>query len=175
MMEWNEQRYFGSTTDWIGEGFMLGRHHHRPAAVPAFVALLLLGTFPGCGLEKAESPRPAGMAPGGTVLTRVEIEEMGARTAMEALERARTHLTIARTREGTPAKITQRGVGSLVLAPDILLVVDGSRVNHVVSMLEAIPTESIVYIQVLTSREAALQWGSESGNGVIVIRTAAAR
>lgn len=152
---------------------MFGTHvPHTPAlAILAVVA----ATASACGAHhpSAAQPRPEGLTPGGTVLTRVDIEEMGARTAMEALERARTHLTIARTRQGTPVKIRQRGIGSLVLSPDILVVVDGSRVNHVVSMLQAIPTESIIYIQVLTGREAALQWGSESGNGVIVVRTAA--
>jgi hypothetical protein len=52
-------------------------------------------------------------------------------------------------------------------------VVDGARVQTVVDHLKNIPAESILYIQILNAREASARYGSEAGNGVIMVRTAA--
>lgn len=117
--------------------------------------------------------REDGQAPGGLILTQDDIAKMGVRDAFHAVERAKTHLRIQRTREGTPEKITHRGVSSFLLSPEILVVVDGARVQTVVQHLRSIPAESILYIQILNGREASAQYGSEAGNGVILVRTAA--
>jgi outer membrane cobalamin receptor len=127
----------------------------------------------------AERPAPAaraeGQVPGGIVLTQEDIREMGARDAFHAVEMAASHLRIQRTRQGSPEKITHRGVSSFLLSADILVVVDGTRVQTVVQHLQNIPAESILFIQILTAREASAQWGSDAGNGVISVRTAAMR
>ena len=147
---------------------------------PASRALLVLCfvALAGCGARGAAtrdgaSSRQDGQEPGGLVLTQQDISEMGVRDAYHAVERAATHLKIQRTREGSPVKITQRGVSSFLLSADILVVVDGARVQTVVDHLKNIPAESILFIQILNAREASARYGSEAGNGVIMIRTAA--
>ncbi len=142
----------------------------RPSR-PLLAALTCL-VLMACGGMRAGGPTGAESARG-VVLSRTDISRIGGFTAMEVLERARTHLSIAHTREGRPARITHRGRASLTLAPQVLLVVDGSRVKNGVRMLESIPAKSIDYIQILSAREAALEWGSEAGNGVVVVRTSA--
>jgi outer membrane receptor for ferrienterochelin and colicin len=150
------------------------RHH------PAFRALFMLFVvgLAGCAARGAStrdgvSSRQDGQEPGGLVLTQQDISEMGVRDAYHAVERAATHLKIQRTREGSPVKITQRGVSSFLLSADILVVVDGARVQTVVDHLKNIPAESILFIQILNAREASARYGSEAGNGVIMVRTAA--
>lgn len=128
----------------------------------------------GCASQRAATNgREDGQLPGGIVLTRQDIAAMGVRDAFHAVEKAATHLRIQRTREGSPEKITQRGVTSFILSSEILVVVDGARVQTVVEHLRSIPAESILYIQILNGQEASARFGSEAGNGVIMVRTAA--
>lgn len=154
----------------------ISRFMHHIAA--RSLAVLCLIAFAGCAARGSSSrdgtsARQDGQEPGGFVLTQQDISEMGVRDAYHAVERAATHLKIQRTREGSPVKITQRGVSSFLLSPDILVVVDGARVQTVVDHLKNIPAESILYIQILNAREASARYGSEAGNGVIMVRTAA--
>jgi hypothetical protein len=153
---------------------MDSEHHRRLRARRAIgvMALIALGA---CGSARTADPelRPQGMVPGGVVVTQEDIAGLRAFTAMDVLKRARSHLTIARTRAGRPVRVTGRGRTSLVLSPELLLVVDGARAQYPIQLLQSIPAESIVFMQILTGREAALQWGSEAGNGVIVVKTSA--
>ncbi|HUG39210.1 MAG TPA: TonB-dependent receptor plug domain-containing protein [Longimicrobiales bacterium] len=141
------------------------------------LALALAATTAACATARpVSSPsQHDGLEPGGLVLTSDDILQLGARDAMEAVERAPTHLNIQRVRAGNPVRITQRGVSSFYLNPEILVVVDGSRVSSSVRHLENIPAESIRFIQILTSREAVMKWGAEAGNGVILVMTSARR
>lgn len=113
------------------------------------------------------------LEPGGVVMTRAEIRASGANSALEAVERSRSHLSFVRTRAGTPVRMTHRGNGSFLLSPEVLLVVDGTRVQHPAQMLQSIPAPSILYIQILSGREASTRFGSQAGNGVILVRTTA--
>lgn len=153
---------------------------HRPnrSLARAAPALLVAALFSGCATGTA----PTGafgddpdLEPGGMVLTAADIQRTGARDAMEAIERAGSHLVIARTRQGTPESIYHRGVDSFVISREVLLVVDGTRVKYPVDALRGIPAKSIRYIQILSGREAVTRWGSESTNGVIMVRTSAHR
>ena len=144
--------------------------HAARAALPLFALLAATG----CATMKPVTSSPdGGLAPGGHVLTQSDIRQLGARHAMEALERSPSHLNIQRVRNGDPVRITQRGVGTFYLSPEVLVVVDGARIKYPVPYLEGIRTESIRYIQILNAREAAMKWGSEGGNGVIMILTSA--
>lgn len=139
-------------------------------------ALLSLTVVVGACSVRAADPDPAeteDMLPGGRVITREDIARTGAHNAWEAIERANTHLVIDHARAGTPSRVSYRGADSLLSSREILLVVDGNTVKNVEEELRAITAESILYIQILTGREAVLRWGSESGNGVIVVRTSA--
>jgi outer membrane receptor for ferrienterochelin and colicin len=146
--------------------------------LPSVLAAVFSGSvLAGCGGVRAPfaTPRNQGDTPvSGRVVTQSEIRATGARNAMEALERGGTHLQIQRT-SSSRLRITHRGVDSFVIQPDVLVVVDGARVAHPVSALQGIPTESIRYIQVLSGREAALFYGGEAGNGVVVVQTSARR
>ncbi len=128
---------------------------------------------PEMAAEDPGMPADDGLQPGGVVLRHADIEEMGVRDAMQVVERASTFLKIQRTREGTPHKITQRGVTSFLLSPEILVVIDGARVQTVVQHLRSIPAESIAWIQILNGREASARFGTEASNGVILVRTSA--
>lgn len=142
------------------------------------LALLIAALGAACASSRPAQPSAdtmAGLEPGGVILTAVDIYQLGARDAMEAVERAQTKLQIQRVRNGDPVRITQRGVSSFYLNPEILVIVDGSRVSTSVRHLQSIPAESIRFIQILTAREAAMKWGSEAGNGVILVSTSARR
>jgi outer membrane cobalamin receptor len=181
LIGWTAEAIFAAMTTQIG-GSMTRMHtglNRRDALLTAAaVAMAALSACAGSGSPGAEDPAPADQAlvdlePGGMVLTAEDIRRSGARDAMEAIERSRSHLLIARTREGTPATISHRGVDSFVVSKEVLLVVDGTRVSRPVQALKGIPARSILYIQILSGREAVMRWGSESTNGVIVVRTSA--
>jgi len=141
----------------------------RRAAPVAALAFVLAG----CAHAKA-GPRPDELEPGGTVITREQIDGMqGARTALEVVERSAKHLIIQRTRQGTPVRIYQRGIGSIYIAPDIQVVVDGTLVNEGVNALSNILVQHVETIQILNSREATTKYGANGGNGVIIVRTTA--
>lgn len=146
----------------------------RPASALVSLALLALAA---CTMKPATSApergRIDGAAPGGHVISRADIARTGATNAFEAVERARTHLMIMHTSDGRDAGISHRGAGSILLGNAVLLVVDGNRVQRTASVLRAIPASSIVFIQVLSAREAAVRWGSDAGNGVILVKTSA--
>jgi outer membrane cobalamin receptor len=137
------------------------------------VALLLISLgLAGCATAKA-GPRPDGLEPGGTVIFQDRIEEMRVRTALEAVERAATHLLIQREKQGSPVKITHRGRDSLTLSGVVQVVIDGALVNDGVQALENIPANSVEFIQILSGRESVLRYGSTGGNGVIIVKTTA--
>ena len=137
--------------------------------------LLVLAVAVGCTVRSTE-PRAyesEDLLPGGKVITREDIARTGAQNAWEAIERANTHLVIDHARAGAPSKVSYRGVDSLVSDREVLLVVDGNVAKNVEADLRSIRAEVILFIQILSGREAALRWGSESGNGVIVVKTSA--
>lgn len=146
----------------------------RRSGWTGLAALFALTLLTGCTLHSAaETTEPDDVLPGGKVITRADIARNGASNAWEAIERSSTHLLIDHARADRPARVSYRGVDSLVSDRAILLVVDGSAVKNVEGELRAIRAEAILYIQILSGREASLRWGSESANGVIVVKTSA--
>lgn len=138
-----------------------------------FLALLLsVGLGEGCANSKAGA-RPDGLEPGGTVITRAEIEGMRVRTAMDVVERGAKHLLIQRTREGSPARIYHRGVDSIYLDAEMHVVVDGMPVSFGVGALKDILASNLESIQILSAREATTKFGAVGGAGVILVRTTA--
>lgn len=138
----------------------------------SLLSLFLVLALEGCVGSKA-GPRPSGLEPGGTVITRADIDKMRVRTALEVVERGARHLVIQRTREGTPVRIYHRGIDSFLLDTELQVVVDGALVNHGVNALDGIPSASLDYIQILSAREATTKYGTSGGNGVIIVRTIA--
>lgn len=109
----------------------------------------------------------------GQILTREQIARTGARDAWEAVQRGGTRLNIQYTREGSPARVTHRGVDSFALSPQVLLVVDGAHMASL-SRLREIRAENVDYIQVLPARVGVVKYGTAGGNGVVVVRTGTA-
>ena len=132
------------------------------------VVLLILG---GC------SPRPAGydpddsLVPGGVMITRQQIERSRANTALEALERAHTHLVIQRTGQGGGGQITHRGRDSIAQDGDVLVVVDGTPTMEAARVLHNIDAQHIAFMKVLSAREGTPRYGMLAGNGVVYVRT----
>ncbi len=106
----------------------------------------------------------------GQIITREEIERSGARDGWEALRWGATHLNFRYTREGSPTRVTHRGVDSFFIDPQVLLIVDGAQMQGL-SFLENIPANNIEYIQILAARVGVVKYGTGAGNGVVVVKT----
>lgn len=142
------------------------RGHTR---LPFFPTILTLILTAGC----ATAPLGSGAFPpgrDGLLLTREEIAKTGARNAWEAIRLGATHLNIQFPREGSPARVTLRGTDSFLISAEVLLVVDGTQMASL-SYLEDIRVENIDYIQILSASEGTIRYGTNAGNGVIVVKT----
>jgi hypothetical protein len=112
--------------------------------------------------------------PGGMMITREQIQASNARHALEALERARTHLVLSGSgRDGGRGGIVHRGVDSMVRDGQVLIVINGAPVRGAADILIDIPAEAIAYIKVVSAREATPRYGTMAGNGMIYVRTTA--
>ena len=106
----------------------------------------------------------------GHIITHEDISKSKTKNGWEALRRGASHLNFQYTRQGNPVKVTHRGVDSFYINPEVLLVVDGTHL-HSLSMLENILADNIDYIQILSARVGVVRYGTEAGNGVIVVKT----
>ena len=131
--------------------------------------ILSLVDMTGC----ATAPVGSGGAPpdrDGMMLTRAEIAQTGAKNAWDAIRMGSTHLNIQFPREGSPARVTHRGVDSFIISPEVLLVVDGTQMASL-EYLQEIRVENIDYIQILSGRQGTVRYGTNAGNGVVVVKT----
>ena len=101
---------------------------------------------------------------GGVMITRDQIERSRAANAFEALERARTHLVIQWTRQGTPPSITYRGRNSLVQDGDVLVVVDGTPTMEAARVLSqsGLDFDATLVFEALSMSCASVAAGSAS-------------
>lgn len=108
------------------------------------------------------------------LITREDIVRSGATDAFEALRLAHTTISLSEARGqmtlARDVQATSRGRSSLVLSPQMLLVVD-DVLRLDVAALHEIPAENVAWIRVMTSREATPIYGTEGGNGAIVVKT----
>jgi hypothetical protein len=108
------------------------------------------------------------------LITREDIVRSGATDAFEALRLASTHISLSEARGQMTltheVQATSRGRSSLLLSAQMLLVVDDVQRLDVTALRE-IPADNIAWIRVLTSLEATPIYGTEGGNGAIVVRT----
>lgn len=129
------------------------------------VAFLALVT--GCGIK----PRPAvPNVDAGTVITDEQISETGARTMWEALQRTVKYTRFQESGSGSPERIRRRGSSSIVLSDDMPIFIDQVRVNEI-KVLATLPARDIERIQVLNGVYATTYYGTNAGDGVILIRT----
>jgi hypothetical protein len=126
------------------------------------------GILAACAAHRADPAAPNERE--GQVITREQIAKSGARDGWEALRWGHTHLNIQYPREGSPERVTHRGVDSFYINAQVLLVVDGAQMANM-STLRDIPAGNIDYIQVLTARVGVVKYGTSGGNGVVVVKT----
>ena len=141
--------------------------------VPSVVALTLLavnvGACAGVHTTAAANPRRDS-----NLITREDIVRSGATDAFEALRLANTHISLSEARGqmtlARDVQATSRGRSSFVLSAQMLLVVDDVQ-RLSVSALHEIPAHNVEWIRVMTSLEATPIYGTEGGNGAIVVKT----
>lgn len=132
-------------------------------------AALLLASATACATAPVKDPRiPTSRE--GQIITQERIQKSGATNGWEALRYAGTHLSFQQVRNGSPDRVSHRGVDSFYLNSEVLLVVDGAHMRSL-QTLKTLPANNILYIQVLPARVGVLKYGTDGGNGVVVVQT----
>lgn len=140
----------------------------KPYSPPrAPLALLIPIALSGCFL----TPRP--IAPdrsSGTIITAADVEASGAETMWDALRMNVKYAMFQENAWGTPERIRRRGASTIVLFEDMMILVDHVRVPDFV-ILDQMPARDIEWIHVLTGLEATTYYGTNAGDGAILIFT----
>ncbi len=131
----------------------------------AATSLLLAATA--CGIKpRANTPGPDV----GEVITRDQIAETGARTMWEALQRTVKYTRFQESGRGEPERVRRRGSSSIVLRDDMPILIDQVRVTDI-TLLASLLASDIERIQVINGVHATTYYGTNSGDGVILITT----
>ncbi len=112
--------------------------------------------------ESAASPTPDGRR----VIDERAIEQSGARTAWEALQRTVPFFTFRTNSRGRPTRVEHRGRSSIVLRDQPLILVDGVEVIDVTS-LGGMPASDLLDIEVLSGVDATTYYGTNASNGAV--------
>ena len=137
----------------------------KQTAVPAIVAAAALAAA--CGIRTRSFLPDANE---GTIITAAEIARSEATTMWEALQRTVRHVRFEEAGSGKPARAHRRGASSIVVTEEIPVFIDRVRVPNL-SVLASLPARSISRIQVLTGIHATTRYGTNAGDGVILIHT----
>lgn len=129
--------------------------------------IVVLTLASACGIK----PRPVvPNADVGTIITDEQIGETGARTMWEALQRTVKYTRFQESATGSPERIRRRGSSTILLSDDMPIFIDEVRVNEI-KVLASLPARDIERIQVLNGVYATTYYGTNAGDGVILIRT----
>jgi outer membrane cobalamin receptor len=107
---------------------------------------------------------------GRRVVTAGAIEQTGARTAWEALQRTVPFFTFKDNNRGGASTIEHRGRSSIVLRDQPMIIMDGVELNDFTT-LTSMPAADIREIEVLTGIDATTFYGTGASKGVIRIWT----
>ena len=134
---------------------------------------LLVGTaaiaVSGCSMRHI----PAGaMHDRDRVITADQITQSGAKTAWDAIRLTVRHINLQSTTDGAPRRMLHRGQSSIVLRDEVRVFVDDLRIADV-AVLRQIAAGDIAFMRVLSGLDATTRYGTNSGDGVILIRTRA--
>lgn len=141
-----------------------GIYRVRSRVVLSVSAVLMLTA---CGIR----PRPnLPDAQAGTVISADDIRASEATTMWEALRRTVRYADFGESSTGDPTRIHRRGASSISLVEDMPIYIDRVQVRDL-SLLDALPAGNIERIQVLTGVHATTYYGTNAGDGVILIRT----
>ncbi len=120
-----------------------------------------------CTPRRITDSRPRG----GQYIGAARIAESNARTAWDALRITVAGVSFLESgRTGAPARIRRRGTSSLVLGDYPLLYIDDVRVVDV-GILRSMPAADLESIRVLSGIDATTYYGTNAGDGVILLRT----
>lgn len=138
-------------------------------AAPA-IAVFLAGTLlvAACGIRPRSTSVPDASA--GTVITAEEIAATEATTMWEALRRTVRYATFGESATGDPVRVHRRGFSSISLSEDMPIYIDRIQVRDI-RVLDGMPATDIDRIQVLSGVDATTYYGTNAGDGVILIRT----
>lgn len=137
------------------------------------VCHLLIGAF--CVVGSACLPPQTPLARNhnsALLITADEIARSGAKTAWEAIRFTVKHINLQQTANGAPRRILRRGQSSIRLRDEVRIFVDDSRIADV-GVLRQIAASDIALIRVLSGLDATTRYGTNSGDGVILISTRA--
>lgn len=141
------------------------------AVRPTLLALALAwaGAFAvaGCGIRPRSAVPDADV---GRIITAQDVADSEATTMWEALRRTVRYVRFQESGTGDPERVHRRGASSIVLADDARVYIDGVRVRDL-TVLASLPANDIERIQVLTGVHATTYYGTNAGDGVILIRT----
>jgi outer membrane cobalamin receptor len=121
----------------------------------------------GCGIKPRAAVPDQNI---GTIITQEQIAETGARTMWDALTRTVRYTQFQESGLGKPQRIRRRGSSSIVLTEDMPIFIDRVRVTDI-QVLASLPARDIARIQVLSGLNATTYYGTNSGDGVILIQT----
>ncbi|OLC68042.1 MAG: hypothetical protein AUH78_26835 [Gemmatimonadetes bacterium 13_1_40CM_4_69_8] len=98
------------------------------------------------------------------------IEQSGARTAWDALQRTVPFFSFRTNSRGRPTRVEHRGRSSIVLRDQPLILVDGIELQDFTALGD-MPASDLLDIEVLTGVDATTYYGTNATNGAIRIRT----
>ncbi|MDX1647152.1 MAG: TonB-dependent receptor plug domain-containing protein [Longimicrobiales bacterium] len=128
---------------------------------------VVLVTSTSCGIQ----PRPVTPNEGrASIITREQIEKTGARTMWEALSRSVRYVRFQESGLGQPERIRRRGESSIVLSDDMPIYIDQVQVRQI-QVLASLPARNIETIRILNGVDATTYYGTNAGDGVILIET----
>jgi hypothetical protein len=137
----------------------------RPLSL--LLAPLLVALLGGCASSRSPGSM-AGRDP--RVLTGEEIQASGARSAWEALRTGFPQLRLWEDRSGRPARMDRRGPSSVLLEDRPSIFIDGARIADF-RQLHQVPAMEIALIRLLNGIDGTTRYGTNSGDGVILIET----
>jgi TonB-dependent starch-binding outer membrane protein SusC len=143
------------------------------ATVPPFATHLLLIVLSSCAPHRTGGARRIEVLttkPGEQLITAEAIQQSGAATAWDVIQRAAPNIQVRENRNGEPTRMWRRGRGSIVLNEAPLLFLDGVKIADF-RALDLIPAGTIREIVILTGIEGTTYYGTNAVGGVILVTT----
>lgn len=133
------------------------------------VPLVLITSLVACA-RATRDERASLPAPGELHITEDQIVESGATTAWDAIKRNAPQIDLSENRSGQPSRMKRRGRSSIYLNDTPLVFIDGVKVLDFRN-LDLVPASTIFSILIISGIDGATYYGTNAGNGVILIRT----
>ena len=140
-------------------------------AVAPLASVALAALLAGCSHPPRAAPNDIPpSAEGRRVIDQQTIEQSGARTVWDVLQRTVPFFVFKTNSRGRPTRVEHRGRSSIVLRDQPLILVDGVEVKDFTALGD-MPASDVLDIEVLTGVDATTYYGTNATNGVIRIRS----